>query len=89
MEVRIQELERRKKWEIENEINLLKLGKKACRFLMTRKLKNNSMNLNKMARELLSDFTEVEQNFEQIRKDIQRKYTEKDVVKGSLLVLCS
>jgi uncharacterized protein YbcV (DUF1398 family) len=39
-----------------------------------------------MARELLSDFTEVEQNFEQIRKEIQRKYTEKDIVKGSLLV---
>src|SRR5688500_9068840 len=39
-----------------------------------------------MARELLREFTEVEQNFEQIRKDIQRKYTEKDVVKGSLLV---
>jgi hypothetical protein len=39
-----------------------------------------------MARELLGDFAEVEQNFEQIRKDIQRKYTEKDIVKGSLLV---
>lgn len=39
-----------------------------------------------MARELLSDFSEVEQNFEQIRKDIQRKYAEKDIAKGTLLV---
>lgn len=83
-EVRIQELEQRK-WEIENEINLLKNGKKPSLFDET-EIKEQFYNLNKMARELLSDFTEVEQNFEQIRKEIQRKYTEKDVVKGSLLV---
>jgi hypothetical protein len=83
-EQRIEELER-KKWEIENEINLLKLGKKPFVSDDT-EIKEQFYELNKMARELLSDFTEVEQNFEQIRKDIQRKYTEKDVVKGSLLV---
>lgn len=83
-EVRIQELEKRK-WEIENEINLLKLGKKPSTFDDT-EVKEQFYDLNKMARELLSDFTEVEQNFEQIRKEIQRKYTEKDIVKGSLLV---
>jgi hypothetical protein len=83
-EVRIQELEQRK-WEIENEINLLKNGKKPSLFDET-EIKEQFYNLNKMARELLSDFTEVEQNFEQIRKEIQRKYTEKDIVKGSLLV---
>lgn len=83
-EQRIDELEK-KKWEIENEINLLKLGKKPFVSDDT-EIKEQFYELNKMARELLSDFTEVEQNFEQIRKDIQRKYTEKDVVKGSLLV---
>src|SRR5882672_8324742 len=84
LEQRIDELER-KKWEIENEINLLKLGKKPSISDNT-EIKEQFYELNKMARELLSDFTEVEQNFEQIRKDIQRKYTEKDIVKGSLLV---
>jgi len=83
-EARIEELEKRK-WEIENEINLLKLGKKPLVFDDT-EIKEQFYELNKMARELLSDFTEVEQNFEQIRKEIQRKYTEKDIVKGSLLV---
>jgi hypothetical protein len=83
-EQRIEELEK-KKWEIENEINLLKLGKKPL-VSDEIEIKEQFYELNKMARELLSDFTEVEQNFEQIRKDIQRKYTEKDVVKGSLLV---
>jgi len=83
-EVRIQGLEK-KKWEIENEINLLKAGMKPSVFDDT-EIKEQFYDLNKMARELLSDFSEVEQNFEQIRKDIQRKYTEKDIVKGSLLV---
>lgn len=83
-ELRVQELEK-KKWEIENEINLLKMGKKPSISDDT-EIKEQFYDLNKMARELLSDFTEVEQNFEQIRKEIQRKYTEKDVVKGSLLV---
>lgn len=84
LEQRIEELEK-KKWEIENEINLLKLGKKPAISDDT-EIKEQFYELNKMARELLSDFTEVEQNFEQIRKDIQRRYNEKDVVKGSLLV---
>lgn len=83
-EVRIQELEKRK-WEIENEINLLKTGKSPVVFDDT-EIKERFYDLNKIARELLSDFTEVEQNFEQIRKGIQRKYTEKDIAKGSLLV---
>lgn len=84
LEQRIEELEK-KKWEIENEINLLKLGKKPT-ISDDIEIKEQFYELNKMSRELLSDFTEVEQNFEQIRKDIQRKYTEKDVAKGSLLV---
>lgn len=84
VEARIEELNR-KKWEIENEINLLKNGIKPSLFDET-EIKEQFYDLNKMARELLSDFSEVEQNFEQIRKDIQRKYTEKDIAKGTLLV---
>lgn len=83
-ERRIEELEK-KKWEIENEINLLKLGKKP-EVINDTDIKEQFYDLNKMARELLSDFSEVEQNFDQIRKDIQRKYTEKEVAKGSLLL---
>lgn len=83
-EARVEELQK-KKWEIENEINLLKSGKKPSVFDET-EIKEQFYDLNKMARELLSDFSEVEQNFEQIRKDIQRKYNEKDVAKGTLLV---
>ena len=84
VETRIEELNK-KKWEIENEINLLKNGKKPSLFDET-EIKEQFYDLNKMARDLLSDFSEVEQNFEQIRKDIQRKYTEKDIAKGTLLV---
>ena len=84
VEARIEELNK-KKWEIETEINLLRNGKKPSLFDET-EIKEQFYDLNKMARELLSDFSEVEQNFEQIRKDIQRKYTEKDIAKGTLLV---
>jgi hypothetical protein len=83
-EARIKELQK-KKWAIEDEINLLKSGKKPSVFDET-EIKEQFYDLNKMARELLGDFSEVEQNFEQIRKDIQRKYTEKDAAKGTLLV---
>jgi hypothetical protein len=83
-ESRIEELGK-KKWEIENEINLIKLGKKPNVFDET-EIKEQFYDLNKMARELLADFSEVELNFEQIRKDIQRKYTERNISKGTLLV---
>lgn len=83
-EARIAELEK-KKWEIENEINLLKTGKKPLVYGDT-EIKERFYDLNKTARELLGDFTEVEQNFDQIRKDIQRKYMERDAAKGSLLL---
>lgn len=81
---RIEELEK-KKWEIEQEINLIKLGKNPVVFNDT-DIKERFYDINRTARELLGDFTEVEQNFQQIRKDLQRKYSENDLVKGSLLV---
>ena len=84
VERRIEELQK-KKWDIEQEINLLMLGKQP-EVITDTDIREQFYDLNKTARELLSDFAEVEQNFEQIRKDIQRKYSEKDIVKGSLLV---
>lgn len=82
--LRIEDLEN-KKSEIENEINLLKLGKEPSLFDDI-EIREQFYDLNRMARELLGDFAEVEQNFEQIRKEIQRKYSDRESVKGSLLV---
>jgi hypothetical protein len=82
--LRIEDLEN-KKAEIENEINLLRLGKEPSLFDDI-EIKEQFYDLNKMARELLGDFAEVEQNFEVIRKEIQRKYGDRDSVKGALLV---
>jgi hypothetical protein len=82
--LRIEDLEN-KKSEIENEINLLKLGKEPSLFDDI-EIREQFYDLNRMARELLGDFAEVEQNFELIRKEIQRKYSDRESVKGSLLV---
>lgn len=81
---RIEDLEN-KKAEIENEINLLQLGKKPTLFDDI-EIKEQFYDLNRMARELLSDFAEVEHRFELIRKEMQRKYADRDSVKGALLV---
>lgn len=53
-EARTEELQK-KKWEIENEINLIKIGKKPSVFDET-EIKGQFYDLNKMARELLADF---------------------------------
>ncbi|RYZ90746.1 MAG: DUF3375 domain-containing protein [Proteobacteria bacterium] len=84
VESRISELER-KKWEIENEINLLKLGKKPL-VIDDTEIKEQFYDLNRAARELLSDFTEVEQNFDAIRKEVQIKYLDRDLAKGTVLL---
>lgn len=81
---RIEDLEN-KKAEIESEINLLQLGKKPTLFDDI-EIREQFYDLNRMARELLGDFAEVEQRFELIRKEIQRKYADHDSVKGALLV---
>jgi hypothetical protein len=81
---RIAELEK-KKFEIEQEINLIKLGKNPSVFSDT-DIKERFYEINRTARELLGDFSEVEQNFLQIRKDLQIKYAETDTAKGALLI---
>lgn len=84
VKLRIDDLEN-KKSEIENEISLLRLGKEPSLFDDI-EIQEQFYDLNRMARELLGDFAEVEQNFEQIRKEVQRKYSDRDSVKGALLV---
>lgn len=81
---RIAELEK-KKFELEQEINLIKLGKNPSVFSDT-DIKERFYEINRTARELLGDFSEVEQNFQQIRKDLQIKYAETDAAKGALLI---
>lgn len=83
-EARIAELEK-KKWAIEEEINQIRLGKKPHVFSDT-DIKERFYDINKSSRELLADFSMVEQNFQQIRKELQRKYAESEGVKGSLLI---
>lgn len=80
---RIQELER-KKFEIEEEIKAIKLTGKVEVFDNTQ-IKERFYDVNRLSRELLSDFKEVEQNFEQITQEIYRKQSERDIAKGALL----
>ncbi|MCW3462835.1 DUF3375 domain-containing protein [Chitinophaga nivalis] len=80
---RIQELER-KKFEIEQEIKSITITGKVQVFDDTQ-IKERFYDVNRMSRELLSDFKEVEHNFEQITQEIYRKQSERDVAKGTLL----
>lgn len=82
-EQRIQELEK-KKFEIEQEIKAITITGKVQVFDDTQ-IKERFYDVNRMARELLGDFKEVEANFEQITQDIYRKQSERDVAKGALL----
>ncbi|MEC5148223.1 DUF3375 domain-containing protein [Chitinophaga sp. 212800010-3] len=80
---RIQELER-KKFEIEQEIKAISITGKVQVFDDTQ-IKERFYDVNRMSRELLSDFKEVEQNFERITQEIYRKQSERDIAKGALL----
>ncbi|MGO4289520.1 DUF3375 domain-containing protein [Chitinophaga sp. RAB17] len=82
-EQRIQELEK-KKYEIEQEIKAITITGKVQVFDDTQ-IKERFYDVNRMSRELLSDFKEVEQNFEQITQEIYRKQSERDIAKGALL----
>lgn len=80
---RIQELEK-KKFEIEQEIKSITITGRVQVFDDTQ-IKERCYDVNRMSRELLSDFKEVEQNFEQITQEIYRKQSERDIAKGALL----
>lgn len=80
---RIKELEKKKK-ALTKEINQIKKSGVVPTFNDTQ-IKERFYNITKTARELLSDFKEVEQNFKDISLNIYRQQTKKDVNRGQIL----
>lgn len=82
-EKRIQLLEE-KKLEIEQQIQRIKTGEDVKVF-EEYEIVPRFHQLNKSAKELLSDFTEVEDNFKGITKGIYQKHAEGNLAKGDIL----
>jgi flagellar motility protein MotE (MotC chaperone) len=80
--VRIQELEKRKA-AIENELDRVRAGH--LDFLDDTALKDRFLQLNKTARELLSDFREVEYNFRVLDQKVREQIALWEGSKGKLL----
>ena len=80
---RIKELERQKK-QIIKEINDIKKAKTVSTYTDTQ-IKERFYNISKTARELISDFKEVEQNFKDISLNIYRQQTKQNVHRGQIL----
>lgn len=80
---KIQELEKKRK-EITRQINDIKKTGIVETFNNTQ-IKERFYDINKTARELTSDFKEVEQNFRDITLNLYKKQTQKDIHKGQLL----
>lgn len=82
-ERRIAELERRKA-EIEIEIAQIRSSHEVSSF-DDYQIKSRFQELNRLARDLLADFKEVEDNFRQITRTIYQKHAEKQSRKGQIL----
>ena len=80
---RIKELERQKK-AITKEINAIKKAGVIPTYTDTQ-IKERFYNISKTARELISDFKEVEQNFKDISLNIYRQQTKQNVHRGQIL----
>lgn len=80
---KIKELERQRK-ALTKEINAIKKAKTVSTYTDTQ-IKERFYNVNKTARELISDFKEVEQNFKSISQSIYRQQTMKNVNRGQIL----
>lgn len=80
---KIQELESKKK-QIDEEIKLIKKTKTIQSF-DDFQIKSRFIEINRVSRELLSDFKEVEENFKDITRKIYEKHSKKDLSKGNLL----
>ena len=80
---RIKELERQKK-QLTKEINEIKKAKTVSTYSDTQ-IKERFYNISKTARELISDFKEVEQNFKEISLNIYRQQTKQNVHRGQIL----
>ncbi len=82
-EIRIQELERKKK-TIEDQINHIKISGKVD-VLSNTQFKERFFEICKLGRELSADFKEVEQNFKDITREIYEKQMQEEVTKGKIL----
>lgn len=80
---KIKELERKRK-ELTKEINAIKKAGTVSTYTDTQ-IKERFYNVNKTARELISDFKEVEQNFKSISQSIYRQQTMENVHRGQIL----
>jgi len=80
---RIKELEKKKK-ALTKEINAIKKSGTVSTFNDTQ-IKERFYNITKTARELLSDFKEVEHNFKDISLNIYRQQTKEGVNRGQIL----
>ena len=80
---KIKELERKRK-TLSKEINQIKKTKFVNTYSDTQ-IKERFYNVSKTARELVSDFKEVEQNFKGISRNIYRQQTKQNVHKGQIL----
>lgn len=83
VEKRIEILEVKKR-ELENEINELKISGKVDTY-QEYEIIPRFQNINDTAKELLSDFKEVEINFKEISKEIYLKHTDSDLSKKEVL----
>lgn len=82
-EKKIEELER-KKLKIEEEIRNIKESGRVESYSDTQ-IKERFFEICKLARELNSDFKEVEQNFKDITRSIYEKQMQDDITKGGIL----
>jgi len=82
-EKRIEDLEK-KKQEIESHIRQIQMSGKLDVFSDTQ-IKERFYEINKLGRELIADFKEVEQNFKDIKNNVQNNYIKKEALKGEIL----
>ncbi len=80
---KIEELEKKKK-AIDEEIKLIKKTKSIVIF-DDFQIKSRFTEINRIARELLSDFKEVEENFKDITRKIYEKHSKRTLSKGGIL----
>ncbi|MFN8575513.1 MAG: DUF3375 domain-containing protein [Candidatus Sericytochromatia bacterium] len=81
--LKIKELEQKKK-DIEEEIRILKKTKVVKSF-DDFQVRSRFIDINRMSRDLLSDFKEVEDNFKDITRRLYEKHSQRTLSKGGIL----
>ncbi|MCC7050203.1 MAG: DUF3375 domain-containing protein, partial [Bacteroidia bacterium] len=82
-QVKIRDLERQKVL-LENEIRQIKISQHVPVYNDTQ-IKERFFEINKLSKDLLSDFREVEQNFKEIIRNIYEKQSDRNYTKGGIL----